>query len=152
MGKNIYIYIYIKDGTNFAVHLKPTHIIIQVYINKKVFFLSLDLKRIDCNLSRHDFFRFILFITHSASLVAQLVKNAPAMWETCVWSPGWEDPLEKGKATHPSILAWRVRHDWLSNFHFYFGASLIAQLVKNPLAMSETPVWLQGQEDPLEKG
>ena len=42
-----------------------------------------------------------------ASLVAQLVKNLPAMQETWVRSLGWEDPLEKGKATHPSILAWR---------------------------------------------
>ena len=40
-----------------------------------------------------------------ASLVAQLVKNPPAMWETWVSSLGWEDPLEKGKATHSSILA-----------------------------------------------
>ena len=40
-----------------------------------------------------------------ASLVAQLVKNPPAMWETWVQSLGWEDPLEKGKATHYSILA-----------------------------------------------
>ena len=37
-----------------------------------------------------------------ASLVAQLVKNSPAMWETWVQSLGWEDPLEKGKATHSS--------------------------------------------------
>ena len=43
------------------------------------------------------------------SLVAQLVKNLPAMQETWVWSLGWEDPLEKGKATHSSILAWRIR-------------------------------------------
>ena len=41
-----------------------------------------------------------------ASLVAQLVKNLPAMLETWVQSLGWEDPLEKGKATHPIILAW----------------------------------------------
>ena len=40
-----------------------------------------------------------------ASLVAQLVKNLPAMRETSVQSLGWEDPLEKGKATHSSILA-----------------------------------------------
>ena len=40
-----------------------------------------------------------------ASLVVQLVKNPPAMWETWVQSLGWEDPLEKGKATHSSILA-----------------------------------------------
>ena len=43
-----------------------------------------------------------------ASLVAQMVKNPPAMRETRVRSPGWEDPLEKGKATHSSILAWRI--------------------------------------------
>ena len=45
---------------------------------------------------------------HQASLVAQLVKNLPAVWETWVRSLGWEDPLEKGKATHSSILAWRI--------------------------------------------
>ena len=43
-----------------------------------------------------------------ASLVAQLVKNPPAMRETWVRSMGWENPLEKGKATHSSILAWRI--------------------------------------------
>ena len=43
-----------------------------------------------------------------ASLVAQLVKNPPAMQETWVWSLVWEDPLEKEKATHSSILAWRI--------------------------------------------
>ena len=40
--------------------------------------------------------------------MAQLVKNSPAMWETWVRSVGWEDPLEKGKATHSSILAWKI--------------------------------------------
>ena len=65
------------------------------------------------------------------SLMAQLVKNLPAMWETWVRSLGWEDPLEKGKATHSSILAWRipwtiqsmgsqrVGHDW-ATFTFTF--------------------------------
>ena len=43
-----------------------------------------------------------------ASLVAQLVTNPPAMRETWVWSLVWEDPLEKGKANHSSILAWRI--------------------------------------------
>ena len=43
-----------------------------------------------------------------ASLVAQLVKYPPAMQETWVQCLGWEDPLEKGKATHSSILAWRI--------------------------------------------
>ena len=42
------------------------------------------------------------------SLVAQMVKNLPAMQETWVRSLGWEDPLEKGTATHSSILAWRI--------------------------------------------
>ena len=43
-----------------------------------------------------------------ASLVAQLVKNPPAMQETWVQSLCWDDPLEKGKATHSNILAWRI--------------------------------------------
>ena len=43
-----------------------------------------------------------------ASLVAQLVKNLPAMWETWVLSLGWKDPLEKGKATDSNILAWNT--------------------------------------------
>ena len=43
-----------------------------------------------------------------ASLVAQMVKNLPARWETQVQSLGQEDPLEKGMATHCSILAWRI--------------------------------------------
>ena len=40
--------------------------------------------------------------------MAQMVKNLLAMWETWVRSLGWEDPLEKGKGTHSSILAWRI--------------------------------------------
>ena len=43
-----------------------------------------------------------------ASLVAHMVKNLPAMQETQVRSLGGEDPLEKGMATHASILAWRI--------------------------------------------
>ena len=42
------------------------------------------------------------------SLIAQLVKNPPAMCETWVQSVGWEGLLEKGKATHSSVLAWRI--------------------------------------------
>ena len=62
-----------------------------------------------------------------ASLIAQLVKNLPAMQEILVQYLGWEDPLEKGKATQSSILAWRipwtvhgVAKTWarLSDFHF----------------------------------
>ena len=58
-----------------------------------------------------------------ASLVAQLVKNLLAMWETWVWSLGWEDPLEKGKATHSSILAWRIPWTiipWTEQLSLYF--------------------------------
>ena len=43
-----------------------------------------------------------------ASLVSQLVKNLPAMWDTWVRSLGWEDPLEEGMATHSNILAWKI--------------------------------------------
>ena len=57
-----------------------------------------------------------------ASLVAQLVKNPPAIQEAWVQYLGWEDPLEKGKATHSSILAWSHEiaksQTRLSNFHF----------------------------------
>ena len=48
---------------------------------------------------------------HRASLVAQMVKNPPAMQESCVQSLGGEDPLEEGMATHSSILAWRIPMD-----------------------------------------
>ena len=50
-----------------------------------------------------------------ASLIAQLVKNPLAMRETWVRSLGWEDPLEKGKATHSIILAWRM--PWTVTVH-----------------------------------
>ena len=63
-----------------------------------------------------------------ASLIAQLVKNLPAMQEISVRFLGWEDPLEKGKAAHSSILAWRIprtivhgvakSQTRLTNFHF----------------------------------
>ena len=62
--------------------------------------------------------------------MAQLVKNLPTVQETWVQSLSWEDPLEKGKAAHSSILAWRTL-DWivhgiaksqtrLSDFHFLY--------------------------------
>ena len=47
-------------------------------------------------------------VLNQGSLKAQTVKNLPAMQETQVLSLGWEDPLEKGMATHSSILAWRI--------------------------------------------
>ena len=46
-----------------------------------------------------------------ASLVAQFIKNLPAVWETWVQSLGWEDPLEKGMATSSNILAWKIPMD-----------------------------------------
>ena len=49
-----------------------------------------------------------LLLVSRAFLVPQLVKNPPAMWEPWVRPMGWEDPLEKGKATHSSFLAWRT--------------------------------------------
>ena len=54
------------------------------------------------------------------SLVAQMVKNLPTMWETWVQSLGWEDPLEEGMASHSSILAWRIPMDrgaWRATVH-----------------------------------
>ena len=54
------------------------------------------------------------------SLVSQMVKNLPAMWETWVSSLGWEDPLEEGMATHSSILSWRIPIDrgaWQAAVH-----------------------------------
>ena len=70
------------------------------------------------------------------SLVAQMVKSLPSMWETRVRSLGWEDPLEKEMATHSSILVWeipwmeepgglqsmgsqRVRHDWTTSLSLF---------------------------------
>ena len=82
------------------------------------------------------FYLVVPILVFSASIVAQLVKNLPAMQETPVQFLGWEDPLEKGMATHFSILAWRIprteepgrlqfmgsqriRHDW-TTFTFTF--------------------------------
>ena len=77
-----------------------------------------------------------------ASLVAQLVKNPPAMWETWVRPLGWKNPLEEGMATHSSILAWRipwtkesgelqsagsqrVGHDWVTEHIYIVHVSII---------------------------
>ena len=50
----------------------------------------------------------MIYDKYVASLVAQRLKNLPAMWNTWVQSLGWEDPLERGTATYSSILAWRI--------------------------------------------
>ena len=108
-------------------------------------------------------FNITAVLLHSF-LVDQMVQNLPAMWETWVRSLGQEDPLEKGMATHSSILAWRipwteepgglqsmgsqrVRHDWATNTY-----PLVAQTVKNLPAMPETRVQSLGQESSSEKG
>ena len=55
-----------------------------------------------------------------ASLMAQMVKNLPAVQETWVRSLSWEDPLEEGMAVHSSILAWRILMDrgaWRATVH-----------------------------------
>ena len=55
-----------------------------------------------------------------AFLIAQLVKNLPAMQETWVQPLGWEDPLEEGMANHSSILSWRIPMDkgaWRATVH-----------------------------------
>ena len=80
-------------------------------------------------------------LPHSwVSLVAQLVKNPPAMQETWVQSLGWEDPREKGKATHSSILAcspWgRKESDTTERLHFHFSLSCIGEGNGNPLQCS----------------
>ena len=56
----------------------------------------------------HLFRRQLYLLNLRASLVAQMVKNLPAMRETWVWFLGWEDPLEKEMTTHSSILAWEI--------------------------------------------
>ena len=81
---------------------------------------------------------FIVQLSHPlGSLVAQLIKNPPAMWETWVWSLDWEDPLEKGRALHSRILAWSVSREFhglysqwksqtrLSDFHSHIHTWLL---------------------------
>ena len=106
------------------------------------------------------------------SLVAQMVKNLPAMRKAWVQSLEQEDTLEKGMATHSSTLAWRspwteepgglqsmgsqrVQCNWVTNT--FTSLSDIASgfpsgsVVKNPPAVQETQVWSLGQGDPLEE-
>ena len=73
-----------------------------------------------------------------ASLVAQTVKRLSAMWETWVLSLGQEDPLEKGKATHSSILAWRIL--WKRNLAGYspWGSKELDIIERISLLLSKT--------------
>jgi len=74
-----------------------------------------------CSLTMFFFsLKYGLFLNIKSSLVAQMVKNLPEMQETWVQSLGWEDPLEKGMATHSSILAWSIALDrsaWCASVH-----------------------------------
>ena len=84
---------------------------------------------------------YFVFIGPRASLVAQLVKNLPAIPKTWFQSLGWEDPVEKGKATHTSILAWRipwtihftglqrVGHNWVTFIFTLFGPQSFRHIV-----------------------
>ena len=58
------------------------------------------------------------------SLVAQMIKNLPAMRETWVQSLDWEDPLEKGMATHFSILVWEIPWTWVSSLFSWWDGFL----------------------------
>ena len=109
----------LSDWTKISPHLRHLHYIKQWYIK-----LVLDCPGIHCGLctitnSTSPHFtlktalvwrlKYMITLTlYRASLVAQLVKNLPALQETWVRSLGWEDPLEKGTATHSRVLAWRI--------------------------------------------
>ena len=107
--------------SSLVFHMKGLHSLIpKVYLSSKNFMTSC----IWLKAEQHIFKWFFLFklcllykeiIQHlflisyyRASLVAQMVKNLPAMRETWVRSLGWEDTLEEGMATHSSLLAWRI--------------------------------------------
>ena len=87
----------------------------------------------------------VFLLTQRVFLDSSVGKESPAMQDTWVWFLGWEDPLEKGKATQSSILAWRilwtvlskrVRHDWATNTF-----SLVTQIACNA-ERSEFDPWL----------
>ena len=85
-----------------------------------------------------------LIVPFKASLATQRLKRLPAMWETRVQSLGQEDPLEKRKATHSSILPWRIprteepgrlqsmgsKRDMTERLHFHFSLSLRQKIFK----------------------
>ena len=98
-----------------------------------------------------------------ASLAAQLVKNLPAMQETLVWSLSWEDLLENGKATHCSILAWRipwtiqsiqsmgsqrVRHNWATFTFILNGLVVFPTFFNLRLNLAIRSSWSEPQSAP----
>ena len=82
--------------------------VVSATIIKKNFFLVMDNFWSLLNLFQYCFFFMFCFFAPGPSLVAQMVKNLHVMWETWVPFLGWEDSLEKGMATHSSILAWKI--------------------------------------------
>ena len=76
----------------------------QLQYKSNVFILTTRIKYYVHILSRFSFQLHFCF----SNLVAQMVKNLPAIQETQFLSLGWEDPMEKGKATHSRILAWKI--------------------------------------------
>ena len=81
-----------------------------------------------------------------ASLVAQLVKNPPAMWETWVRSLGWEDPLEKGKATHSRpgefhglYSPWGCKESDMTDFQFTSLHSVLQLRIPHAMTRMEDP-------------
>ena len=97
------------------------------------------------------------FITGDPSkepfLVAQMVKNLPAVWETWVWSLGWEETLEEGVATHPSIPTWRIpmnRGAWQLTVHEVRNTELTRhhQLEELRKGQKETPHVLSNSQNP----
>ena len=99
-----------------------------------------------------------LFQCSWATLVAQLVKNLPAMREIWVPSMGWENPLEKRKATHSSILIWRIpwtvhrvtkSQTQLSNFHFNLNGLVVVPTFFNlSLKLAIRSSWSEPQSSP----
>ena len=98
---------------------------------------------------------FIDLNTGSVKRVAQTVKRLPVVWETGVWSLGWEDALEKEKATHSSTLAWkipwteetgrlqsmasqRVGHNWETSLHFTSENLIYIMLIINVSGVDQT--------------
>ena len=84
-----------------AVQLLPT------YMSVRSLFIQLHYYRKMASTSLLPFKSFIKCLPE-ASLAAEMVKNPPAMQESPVWFLSWEDLLEKGMATHSSVLAWRI--------------------------------------------
>ena len=144
------------------VYNKVTQLYVYIYPLLFGFFFHLGLQAreqwVECPVLYSRFSLVIYYSIYGASLLAQLVKNLPAVQETWVWSQGREDSLEKEVGSHSSTLAWkipwteepgglqsmgsqRVRHDWMTNtftftLHSVFGL----------------PQWFNGKESTCNAG